>query len=80
MNPTLVKVEFDMEEVHGLSLDLLRSFEEGGVPINLGVVSLAMSLGRLMAPKPMTQEETARFIQGILEFGGMYFADEGKVN
>jgi len=79
LSPTVVRIDVNMEEVHELSLDLLRSFEEGGVPINLATVAIVMSLGRLMSPKPMEEEKMMEWIQSLLHFGGMFFV-EGEAN
>ena len=68
-----VHLVVNMEEVHEISLDLLRSLEDSGVEVNLARVAVAMTLGRLAAPEGTEQEEMVKYIQSVLEFSGMYF-------
>lgn len=73
-------ITFDMEEVHELSVDYLSMLEEDGVKMGLGAVAAALSLGRLVCPRMLEPQEEMAFIQAIMEFAGMYFAEGGKVN
>lgn len=78
LNPNQVRVEFDMAEVHDLSVEFLTLLEESGSDMGLGAASLALSLGRLLSPEaPMEVNKEIAFIQMILEYGGMFFAHGG---
>lgn len=80
LNPGYVRVELDPEEIHELSIDILRSLDVEGVTSGAAVASLALSLGRLVSPvRPMDEGMEMQFIQDMVEWAISYFAD-GKVN
>lgn len=74
-----VRVEFDMEEVHNISVDLLTMMEEDKITMALGVAALALSIGRLCSDKVLSIDEEIKFSQDLMEYLGMYF-HEGEVN
>jgi len=77
--PSITKVEFDHEEARELSYDLLTFLEDEDIDMPTGIAALALTFGRLMAPKrPLPQAEEERFIQNVLNWTGMYF-HEGRV-
>lgn len=71
--------EFDMGEIHELSLELIGLFEEDGVDVPTGTVATALTLGRCLTNKPMEIEDEMNFIKSVLEFCHAYFA-EGEAN
>lgn len=73
----LQSVTFDSEEVAELSMDLLASLDDSGVELSLGTAALALSLGRIMAQRRLTTKEQLKFVQDLLEWSGMYFAEGG---
>ncbi len=73
----LTQVEFDLEEVQGLSLDLLRLLEDTGCTIGEGVAASALSIGRLMAPSVLDGDAEIKFVQNLLEWTSMYFVPGG---
>lgn len=75
----LIPSEYDMREVHDLSMSVLRVLENEDVDIGLAAISLALSLGRLLSPtQPMTEETEMVFIDHLMEHLGLYFYDDGK--
>lgn len=77
---TLIKVSFNMQEVHNSSVDLLQLLEAENVDERTAVAALALSAGRLLSPKrPMEMENEIGFIQEFLNWAGLYF-HEGTVN
>jgi hypothetical protein len=79
VSPIGVRVEFDMEEVHNLSVDLLGLLEDEKVTIALGMAALGLSIGRLASPAVLDQPTEIKFTQDLMEWLGMYF-NEGTVN
>lgn len=77
INTATATVEFDMGEVHGISLDLMRTLEEDGITIGLGVAALALSLGRLLSQNVLEEKDEIKFTQDILEYASMYFVPGG---
>jgi hypothetical protein len=69
-----------MEEVHSASCDLLQLLEEEEITHGLGIMALIMTLGRLVSPKVLSNEEETAFLQTMTEFVGLYFAEEGEAN
>jgi hypothetical protein len=63
-----------MEEVHALSVDLLEFLGESDDNVGVGILALLLTVGRLMNDKTMEAEEELEFIQGAMEFCGMYFS------
>lgn len=79
LNQAQVSIAVDMGEVHDISLDLLRSLEDAEVDLTTAAAALAMSLGRVLSPRVLEQEDEERFMQNMFEWASMYFTD-GKVN
>lgn len=78
-NPQTVRIEFDVDEVGGLSLDLLKLLEMEQVDVQTAGLALALSFGRLLSPtQPMAEDDEVKFLQAIHEWAGMYFT-EGEV-
>lgn len=76
----LTRVEFDFEELHELSLVLLKSLEESGVTEGVASLALALSLGRLLSPeRPMEEPAELAYIQAAITWSGAFFA-EGEIN
>lgn len=73
----LASVEFDMGEVHGTSLDLLKLLEDDGVTIGLAVAALALSIGRLLSSRVLDEPAEVKFTQDLLEWASMYFVPGG---
>lgn len=74
-----VQVEFNMDDVHHVSLELLGLLEQEDVEVGLAAVAMALSLGRIMSPKTLEPEDEVRFVQAFTEFVGTYFI-EGVAN
>lgn len=74
MNP-LTKISVNVEEVHGLSVDLLEFLSEGDDNVGVGILALLMTTGRLMSPQTLDPEQELQFVQAAMEFCGMYFCD-----
>lgn len=70
---------FNLTEVHNTSVGLLTYLEEQETPVGLSAVALLMSIGRLLSPTPMSDEQEIAFIKDALDWGGAYFA-EGEKN
>jgi hypothetical protein len=71
-------VTVDMEDVHDMSVDILHAID--GEPLQIAVAATALTLGRLLSPvHPMEQEQEMAFIQAMVEYGRIFFAD-GTVN
>lgn len=78
MTPAVISLEY--EEVHDVSVDLLRFLEVEEVEVGTAVAALALSFGRLLSPvKPMADDAEIHFMQQIMEWAGMYFA-EGRTH
>jgi hypothetical protein len=73
------RVEFDMEEVHDASLDLLQFLEDGEHSHDVQVAALALSLGRLNSPKVLSPDEQSMFVEGVLQYCAMFHCD-GRPN
>jgi hypothetical protein len=73
----LKSVEFDLEEVQGLSLDLLTHLEKEGCSIGEGVAAAALTVGRLMSPHTLKAIEEIKFVQDLLEWVSMYYVPGG---
>lgn len=74
------KVQYDMDEIHDISVELIKYLEEEEIEVGLGILSLALSLGRLLAPHPPLSEDNGiKFVHNILDFAGMYFV-EGSIH
>jgi hypothetical protein len=78
-NPSAVRASFDLEDIHDISLDVLQLLEDEEVEVAEAAVALALSLGRIIAPKTLEQDEQIKFTQDLMEWAGCYFA-EGQVN
>ena len=74
-----MKVAFDLQEVHNVSVDLLSLMEEDRITMAMGIAALALSIGRLASEKELSQEQEVKFCQDLMEWLGMYF-HEGKAN
>ena len=72
-------VELDLSEVHQISMDMLDSMYEVGIPHHMMLAALGMSLGRLSVPRRLEESEEAAFINAVLQFTSAYFAT-GRVN
>jgi hypothetical protein len=79
MTSPLTKITVDMEEVHDMSVDLLEFFQQTDTNVGVGILALIMTVGRLMSPTVMEEDEEANFIQAVMEYCGMCFAG-GMVN
>lgn len=66
--------EFDMAEIHEISVGLLEQLENEDVDLDSARVALAMSFGRMCAPElPMSESDEVDFIGALMNFGTMYF-------
>lgn len=72
-------VTFDHEEVHAVSVDLLKLLELQGVSVGVAASALGMSLGRLSSLTPLSADEEITFVQALFDWLGAYYA-EGSVN
>lgn len=70
-----------MDDVHDLSVDIIEFLESEETTVPLAVAALVLSAGRLMNPREgaLEVEEEIKFVQGMMEFATMFFAD-GTVN
>jgi hypothetical protein len=76
---TALRVSFDMEEISDISLDLLQILQEDGILQAEAALSFALSLGRVISPRPLTQDEQTDFTRACMEWAQMYF-HEGTIN
>lgn len=78
MNQVFTRVEFDFDELHELSMTLLRQLEDAGVTEGVASLALALSLGRLLSPeRPMEEDVELAYIQAALTWSGAFFATGG---
>lgn len=77
-NSSLTKVSVDAQEVHELSVELMHFLEESHAEVGTGIFALAMTLGRLVAPRILQEDEELEFIQNLMEYSGLYFTPTGK--
>lgn len=77
MTEPLVSVEFEIEEVQGVSLDLLGLLEDNKVTLGVGIAALGLALGIMLAQRPISQTDAAKFSADLVEWVGMYFAEGG---
>jgi len=68
-----VRVSFDMDEIHELSLDLIHFLEQDDVEVGEAALAFALSLGRVLSPTPMEMEEQIAFTKAALEWAQCYF-------
>lgn len=78
LTDNLVRTEFNFEEVHSLSMDLLSFMEENNVLVGVGAVAAMLTVGRLLEPD-MSVDEEVRFIQDAMQWAGMRVVD-GEVH
>lgn len=71
----MTRIQFDFQKVHEKSVDVLTMMEDSRTEVSIGIVALALSLGRLLSPEILKDEEEVKFIQALIEFGGTYFAE-----
>lgn len=71
-------VSLSMSDVHDVSLALMEDFEEGDMDPHVCHAALALTLGRMAAPGMLELDAEIAFIQAIMEFTAVYFA-EGTV-
>lgn len=64
-----------MEDIHETSLDIMDALEESGVDIPLGLVALALTLGRVISPKLLSAEEEMSWLESVMEFAQLYFVN-----
>lgn len=72
-------VQFNMEEVHEKSVDLLEQLEDDRVAVPVAIAALGLSYGRLMSQTILSEEEEVAFMKALMEWGSTYFAS-GRVN
>lgn len=72
----LASVEMDYEEVHNVSVGILQALEANHVPLNVGVAGAALTMGRLLSPVPMDEDEEMNLVNDLMEWIGVYFAKE----
>lgn len=70
---SLTQIEFDLNDAHQLSLEVLEGLEEAECDVGMGAIVMALSLGRLLSPKPLNQEEEVAFLNSVIEFAATYF-------
>jgi hypothetical protein len=68
-----VRVSFDMDEIHELSLDLIHFLEEDDIEVGEAALAFALSLGRVLSPSAMDQDEQIAFTKSCLEWAQCYF-------
>lgn len=71
-----------MGEVHSLSLSILTSLEEDEVATGVAAAACALTIGRLMTPKIMSQNEEVSFTKNLLDYLALYFSggEGGRAN
>jgi hypothetical protein len=68
-----------MEEISDISLDLLQIMEENDIDQAEAALALALSLGRVISPKPLSKAEQTDFTKACMEWSQIYFM-EGQVH
>lgn len=79
LSPQQVSVQIDFEEAHSASVGLLDFLEAHNTKVSLAVVAMVLSVGRLLAPEDVSDEDEVKFVQSMLDFMGAYYA-KGQVN
>jgi hypothetical protein len=77
--PATASFTIDFDEVHNASVGILKRLEQANTPVSVGTTALILSVGRILSPEPMSDEEEAQFVQMAMEWMGIYFT-EGTVN
>ena len=79
MSLTSITFALPARRVHELSLGVLDYL--GDASVEEGIAALALSIGRVMSPKQLSQLEEKEFVQGILEWAGSYIGTiDGGMN
>lgn len=69
-----IEAEFDLHDVHDLSLGILADLEENEIDCAHGAAAAGMTFGRLLSDHVMEQDEEIAFLEALFEWGGVYFA------
>ena len=80
LSGTTTHTTVDYNEVHEVSVELLKMLQMSGSSVSVGASALALSLGRCLTPNPMSDDEEIKFVQDALEWTGMYLGSDGGVN
>ena len=70
-----MSITIGFKEAHDVSLAILASLSEEEVEQVTGMIGVALTLGRLSAPKVLTSEEEVAFTQALLDWTGMYWGN-----
>lgn len=73
VGPNLASVSMDYQEAHNISVGLLQFLEANDIQVGTALVGMAMTMGRLLSPKPLSDEDEVAFINGMLEWSGAFF-------
>jgi hypothetical protein len=75
LSPDQVSINIDFGEAHATSVGLLGLLGEEGKTVAEGVTSLLLSVHRLLAPEPQSDESEAMFLQATLDWIAAYYTE-----
>lgn len=79
LNPNTVQITIDLDEAHATSVGLIGFMSEQNLPVSTAVAALIMSVGRLLAPTDLNEEDELKFTQATLDWVAAFFT-EGMAN
>ena len=73
------KVTINLSDAHELSLTMMELLESEDIPVEMAQVAAAMTFGRVVSPRVMSEKEEVAFLEGLLGYVMLYFV-EGEPN
>lgn len=74
-SPNVAMISFDHQEVSMISAGLLKFMAEQGLDVSDAALGAVLSIGRLLSPKRLTEEQEEEFLEAMFQFLGFYFAE-----
>lgn len=69
----LTQIEFDIQTAQSHAVSVLELLEDEGCEVAMGAIIMALNIGKLLSPKPLSMEEEIAYLQAVLEFTAAYF-------
>ena len=74
------QLDFNLDEVRALSLDLITYLEDQDITVGDAAAALSLSLARMAHDRPLTLNEEILMIQSLMNFATILSQTGGKVH